>query len=367
MILFKTTMKRCLKRPIVLITLLILPIVCLLIDFPFMGSNNAKALNNYTLAICDSDHSAASSILIQKLSQQYNIEGTDTNQINTLLTNKSCDWAIVIPKGFENNLFNGENNLLKSYGFAQQEKWQPVKLNIENIVSSMKTIGGTGSINEFNQNLKTLSAADKPLSITFLERITGSKSPGTGLMLYAMIILLGAFLLSRMFVEDKETEMTSRIATTPVKPWRYLLENLACFSIILIVQNILVLIAYVLINPAAIVNPFLILLTFIAYSIVSVGLMLTISTISKSSFMMMCASTIAVMLFSVLGGLFLPLSLMPNTIKRIAMITPTYWFSSAMISIYSGSTQFAFQLIMLVGFALVFFLVGSWKKYSKLD
>lgn len=367
MILFKTTMKRCLKKPIVLITLLILPFVCILIDFPWGGSNNAKALNSYTLAVSDSDHSIASNAIINKLSQQYNIEETDESQINSLLTNESCDWAIVIPKGFQNNLIAGNNNLIESYGFAKEEKWQPVKLNIQNIVSSMKLIGATKNTSLFIKNIETWSKETHAENISFLERLTGSTTPGTGLILYAMIILMGSYLLSRMFVEDKENQMTSRIATSPVKPWRYLFENLACFSVILIAQNILVICTYMVIDPKAIFHPVFLLLTFIVYSIMSVGLMLTISTICSSSFMMLCASTSLIMILSMLGGLFMPISFMPETVKKIAMIAPTFWFTNAVNSIYSGSPQFAFQLVMLAGFAIVFFLVGSWKRYSKLN
>ncbi len=367
MILFITTMKRCLKRPVVLITLLILPFVCILIDFPYKSSNNATTLNSYTLAVSDADHSAASQALIHKLSLQYNIENVNQKEINTLLTNQNCNWAIVIPKGFQNNLADTDNNLIESFGFAQKEKWQPVKLNIENIISSMKVITAANDTDRLSQNLQIWSSQTQAVNVTFLERTTGAAAPGTGLLLYAMIILLGAYLLSRMFVEDKENEMTTRIATSPVKPWRYLLENLACFSSILIVQNLLFLFAYMAANPQAVSKPLLLLATFFVYSIMSVGLMLTISTVCKSSFVMLCASTISIMLLSMLGGLFMPISLMPETLKRVAMITPTYWFANALNSIYTGNAQFTFQLAMLAGFALVFYLVGSWKKYSKLD
>lgn len=367
MIIFKTALKRCLMKPIIIITLLFIPIVCLAIDYPFQGSNDTKTLNDFTIAVSDNDNTIASGMLVDKIASQYNMQKVKTNEINTLLTNKSSDWAIVIPKGFQDNLQTKEGNLIESFGFAQKQRWEPVKLNIENIVSSMKLIADTKNDQMLKEKLTRWYKETKNVPVSFLKRLKGPLTPGIGLSLYAMIILYGAFLLTRMFVEDKENELTTRIATSPVKPWRYLFENLVCFSVILIVQNILVILTYSIINPHGIVHPVLLLLTFIGYSIMSVGLMLTISTICKTSFVMMCASTSGIMLLSMLGGLFIPLKTMPDAMKKIAMITPTYWFSEAVNSIYTASTEYSFQLIMLLGFAVVFFLVGSWKRYSTLD
>jgi len=367
MIIFKTALLRCLMKPIIIITLLIMPIVCLVIDYPFHGSNDTKALNDFTIAVSDNDNTIASNVLLKKIASQYNMQEVDTNEINTLLTNKSSDWAIVIPKGFQDNLQANKENLIESYGFAQQQKWEPVKLNIENIVSSMKLIANTKDSQALQENLTKWYNETTNVQVSFLGRVKGPLKPGTGLVLYAMIILYGAFLLTRMFVEDKENGLTARIATSPVQPWKYLFENLVCFSVILIVQNVLVILAYSIINPHGIVHPILLLLTFIGYSIMSVGLMLTISTVCRTSFVMMCASTGAIMILSMLGGLFLPLEAMPEVMKKIAMITPTYWFSEAVTSLYAASTEYVFQLMMLLGFAVVFFLVGSWKKYSTLE
>jgi len=367
MIIFKTTLKRCMIKPLIIITLLFMPIVCLLVDFPFQGSNDTKAMNDFTIAVSDNDHTITSVFLVDKIASQYNIQKAKTNEINTLLTNKSSDWAIIIPKGFQNNLQANKENLIESYGFAQKQKWEPVKLNIENIVSSIKLISNTKNSQELKNNLAKWYDDTKSIKVSFLQRIKGPLTPGTGLLIYAMIILYGAFLLTRMFVEDKEKELTARIAITPVQPWKYLFENLACYSAILIVQNIIVILAYSIINPLGIVHPILLLVTFMVYSIMSVGLMLTISTICKTSFVMLCASTGAILILSMMGGLFFPLKMMPEVMKKIAMITPTYWFSEAINSIYAAGTEYTFQVTMLLGFAVVFFLVGSWKRYSTLD
>ena len=366
MIIFKTALKRSLKKPLIIITLLIMPIVCLMIDYPFKGSNEVKTLNDFSIAVSDNDNSTASDVLVNKIAKQYNIQKVRKNEINTLLTNKSSDWAIVIPKGFQENLQANRENLIESYGFAEKQKWEPVKLNIENMVTSMMLLVNTKDSQALEKNLAKWYNETNNVQITFLERTKGPLTPGTGLLIYAIIILYGAFLLTRMFVEDKESQLTARIATSPVEPWRYLLENLLCYSVILIIQNAIVIFAYSIINPQGLVHPILLLLTFIGYSIMSVGLMLTISTVCKTSFVMMCASTGAVMMLSMLGGLMFPLKMMPAAMKKIAMITPTYWFSEAVNSIYVAGPQFTFQLVILLGFGVVFFLVGSWKKYSTL-
>lgn len=367
MILFRTTLKRCFKKPSIIITLLIIPIICLIIDYPFKGNNDIRTLNNYTIAICDDDNSIASKTLIDKIAWEYNVNKASSSEINTLVTNRNCDWAIIITKGFQQKLMKNGNALIESYGFAHSEKWEPVKLNIRNLVISIGAIIKNSDPKLIKQNLKSFELKTNTDNYNFLKKLNSSTTPGTGLTIYAIIILYGAYLLSRMFVEDKENELTVRIATTPMPPWRYLLENLACFSVILILQNILMILAYSTIIPKGIVHPVQILLTFITYSIMTVGLMLTISTLCSSSFVMLCSSTGAIMLLSMFGGLFVPVKFMPSVMKKIAMITPTYWFNEAINSIFSKSSGFLFQISMLIGFGIVFYLVGSWKKYSKLD
>lgn len=367
MILFSTTFKRCIKKPMILFTLLILPIVCLLVDYPYGGSDDGKSLNNFTLAVADNDQTVVSKALVEKISSQYRVEKTNEKEINTLLTNKSTDWAIVIPKGFQDNLESKNKDLIQSYGFAQKEKWEPVKLNIENMTASLKVISQTKNHQSLTNQLNEWKQETNAGNFSLLDRVKGPLEPGLGLSLYAIIIIYGSYLLSRMFVEDKESGLIVRIATTPIPPWRYLLEYLACFSIILFVQNIITILAYMAINPHGMVHPLLVLLTFMAYSIMCIGLMLTISTICRTSFIMMCTSSIIVMLLSIVGGLFFPIRMMPEAMKKIAMVTPTYWFSKALDSIFSASPQFIYQFTMLAGFAVVFFLVGSWKKYSTLN
>lgn len=367
MIIFKTALKRCLKKPLIIITLLIMPIVCLIIDYPFKGSNDVKILNDFTIAVSDNDNSDASKAFVDKIASQYTIQKAGTKEINTLLTNKSFDWAIVIPEGFQENLQANKKDLIESYGFAAQQKWESVKLNIQNIVSSMRLIASTKDSQTLKDSLSKWYKETPNMQVSFLVRSRGLLTPGIGLLLYAMIILYGSFLLTRMFVEDKESELTARIATSTVKPWRYLFENLICFSGILIVQNSLMILAYSLINPHGIVHPFLLFMAFAGFSVMSVGLMLTISTVSRTSFIMLCASTGAIMVLSMLGGLMFPLKMMPQVMKKVAMVTPTYWFSETVSSIFSGDPTYTFQLVMLLGFAVVFFLVGSWKRYSTLD
>ena len=367
MIIFKTNLKRCLKRYIIIITLFILPVICLIIDYPFKTNNDVRRLNDFTLSISDDDSTFASKTLVDKISLQYDVEIINRDEINTVLTNRSSDWAIVIPKGFQKNLKNKGNNLIESYGFAQKEKWEPVRLNIENMISSMKIISNTKDNESLKDNLGKWNDETLSSNFNFLERTIGTRTPGTGLLLYAIIILYGAFLMAKITAEDKEKQLIDRVAVSSVSSQRQLLENLLSFCTILIVQNIIVIIAYKLINPNGIVYPGKVLLAFIVFSIMAVILMLAISNFSRTSFIMMSASTSVIILISLLGGLFIPIGVMPEVMTKITLFTPTYWFVEAIDSIFVGSSQFIFHLIILLGFSVVFIFDVSRKKHSRLS
>jgi len=360
MTIFSTSLKRSLRKPLVILAIFIMPIICLLIDIPFSSTAEDTTINSIRVAVADMDHSPASEALITKLKDAYNIQETDRSKVNNQLTSQSSDWALVIPNGFQNQLLAGKDQLIESYGFAEAQQWIPISKHVENILQSMKILALDQETDGLKESLNAWSTQTASIPIHTIDADKAA-STGTGLLLYGMIILYAAFLFTSRLTEDREAGMSARIASTAISSWRYLLEHLASFSLILIIQNMLFVIAYQIFYPEGLVDPVLITLVLMIFSILSVGLMLLISELCRSSFTLMIASTIVIMLSSILGGLFVPIDLLPSTLEKIAMITPTYWFTQTLDAFYTQE-RYGFPLTMMFMFTVIFYLFSGWKR-----
>lgn len=362
MTIFSTSLKRSLRKPLVILAIFIMPIICLLIDIPFDNTEDDTTINSIRIAVADMDQSPASKALISKLKHVYSIQETNRNEINNQLTSQSSDWALIISNGFQERLLTAEDPLVESYGFAEAHQWIPTSKHVENILQSMKILALDQESDGLKESLGKWSEQTKPIPIHTIKtnKVT---SPGTGLLLYGIIILYASFLLTRRLSADREAGMASRVASTPLSSWRYLLEHLASFSTILIIQNILFVIAYHLIYPEGLIEPVLITLVLMIFSILSVGLMLLISELFRSLFTLMVASTVIIMLTSILGGLFVPIDLLPSTLARIAMITPTYWLTKTLDAFYA-QVDYGLEVGTLIIFATIFYVIAVWRHYT---
>src|SRR5699024_9240795 len=122
----------------------------------------------------------------------------------------------------------GKDQLIESCGFAEAQQWIPISKHVENILQSMKILALDQEADGLKDNLDKWIGQTQAIPIHTIEanKVT---SPGTGLLLYGIIILYASFLFTRILSEDREAGMASRIASTPVPSWRYLLEHLVSF------------------------------------------------------------------------------------------------------------------------------------------
>jgi ABC-2 type transport system permease protein len=74
------------------------------------------------------------------------------------------------------------------------------------------------------------------------------------------------------------------------------------------------------------------------------------------------------MVMAMMGGCWYPIELFPQAIRSAAQVLPTYWAMSGFLDIAvrgQGVSGILLESGILLGFALVFFLVGVWRfKYE---
>ena len=62
-----------------------------------------------------------------------------------------------------------------------------------------------------------------------------------------------------------------------------------------------------------------------------------------------------------LGGAYFPVEIMPTSLQRVSMVTPTYWLFNALRIAEQGDhdSRFALSLGIMVLFTLAFLIAGS--------
>ena len=184
--------------------------------------------------------------------------------------------------------------------------------------------------------------------------------PPIGFTLYGLIILFSGFLLTKQIIEDRSSGTINRIAAAPICHWEYLSGHLLAYWSVLVVQNLIFIgMAYIMWHSLEIVFSFL-FVAYLALSALAVAFSLFWHLLFRSYATSIAVFSVLVNMVAILGGLIVPIALLPAEIKRIGVVLPTYWFSYAVQNTYEGNHATAFlALLIVVGFAIMFLVIGS--------
>ncbi|MEI0736249.1 ABC transporter permease [Paenibacillus sp. JTLBN-2024] len=96
---------------------------------------------------------------------------------------------------------------------------------------------------------------------------------------------------------------------------------------------------------------------------VSISLSLVIIAFSKSSGMAGALQNLIIVPTCLLSGCFFPLSIMPETLRRVSDFLPQSWVLQSIEKLQEGATfgSIGFHLSILLAFAVVFFLIATYK------
>jgi len=115
-------------------------------------------------------------------------------------------------------------------------------------------------------------------------------------------------------------------------------------------------------------------------SVLAIAMMLVSSTLAAAALGTMLGTLVKTesqasglsimvgMVLAMLGGCWYPLELFPQTVQTVVRVLPTTWTMQGMLDITlrgQGPSGVVLEMLVLFGFALVFFLVGIWRfKYE---
>lgn len=182
--------------------------------------------------------------------------------------------------------------------------------------------------------------------------------------LVAMSIMqMSVFSVAFLFVQYKEKGVLKRLLATPMKPSQFLAANVITRLIISVIQTALFIAMGVLVLKAHVVGSYpLILLAVILGVLMFLGLGFTISGLAKTVETVPVFANLLVFPMLFLGGVFFPISSMPNWLQHFARFLPLTHFSNALRDIMTkdaGLGAIKWDLLAMAAWATGLIIIAT--------
>ncbi|AXF57079.1 ABC transporter permease [Salicibibacter kimchii] len=181
-----------------------------------------------------------------------------------------------------------------------------------------------------------------------------------GYQFFGVLILFVAIRLTGLLIADRQKGVVKRLSAAPVTHFQYLFQNLLAFSVIVIVQCIFMIVGGVMYGHE-LYEPLWLLVLFLVFSLTAIAFTLAWNTLYRSKETSFLVFMAVIMIMAMLGGLILPVEMLPDTLEKIAVLFPTYWLAEGIEWVVLGENIGDFLLIngVLLLYTLLFLIIGS--------
>lgn len=351
------------RNPFIPRIIVALPLVAMLV-LPLVANLDVR---NVGVAIVDNDHTELSRRIVADMDASEYLSVTNYaflyDEALQTLENGDADAILVIPDNFSRDLTTGGNPRLS------------LDANGVNVTKGM--LGARYAAQSASETIlhwrseNGMSAPTSTISVLNLYNPTlNFRNYMIPALMVVLIIIICGFLPTLNLVSEKETGTIEAMNVTPVGKLTFVLSKLIPYWIAgLLVVTVGMLIGwlvYGLVPAGKVAN---IYLAAILFSLVMSGLGVTIAnksaTILQSIFVMFAF----IMIFQLMGGLFTPISSMPQWAQNITYAVPPRYFIEIMRSVYlkgAGIVDLWSQYLALACFALFLCILAAatYKKRS---
>jgi ABC-type multidrug transport system permease subunit len=184
---------------------------------------------------------------------------------------------------------------------------------------------------------------------------------GRGFFMMALLILYGAFMMAGSIQADRIDRVTFRILAGPVTLRSYLMQNFFAGLVPMMVLCSIIGVLGIILHDWQFMFALGVVICFILLAAVSVGMSFVWSIWFKDKETSMPTFPFVLMLMGFLGGLLLPLSQMPSSLRTISTVVPAHWASRGMeeLMAYGITVQYWLSMLALAFFAAALILYGS--------
>lgn len=321
-----------------------------------------------TIGLVVKDDTKFTKLLIHSIESKNKVIFINEADVKSKLVSSGIDYGMIIPKGFTTDIINNKETNVVGYSIKESNLSLPTRYYIDSFINSAKNIGAAAKGNEEafyrginNYNSGALAVSYKAVNGNQAKR--GNTLTGLGFLIMSMLFI--ANMTSSLILRDKTNKTFYRIFAGPITSKNYMLQNIASFFITQVLQ-LLVIFLIMLFGFNAYFGPNILTMfgLFMVFSIVCVSLGVAISSISRDTRQAGSLNTFITVPMCMLGGCFWPREIMPGVLLKISNFMPTTWVLKGADKLINGGSisSILTDVAVLFLFALIFILLGSWKK-----
>ncbi|USB33456.1 ABC transporter permease [Paenibacillus sp. YPG26] len=362
-----STLKRTFRRRVNWLLFFGLPVAGILISTLMYGGSGQNVLRIGIVNEDSGQRIAADTVQMVKGLNHIKVVQVSESGLRSELAAGSLDTGIILGSGYSQSIRGGspDHITIQSVKGASVTAYVKAMLNqyIDN-VSSISRIAGKDS-GKFEQLYAAFQSAEFKLTASTVPDTSSTKRMSyQSIGFLIMFMMNSAVGLSEIILLNRENRTYFRILSSPISSRTYVISNILVNLCVMLAQIVVAVffLTYVFKLSAGIrVESLLVILGL--FSLVSVGISLVVIAFSKNSASAGALQNFIVTPTCLLSGCFIPLEIMPNAVRRIADFLPQNWVLESIEKLQTGAalTSVWFNMVLLLAFAVLFFLVASYK------
>lgn len=360
------TLKLELRKKFSFVLMILFPVLGVLLSINIYGNAGTGSLK---IAVIDNDHSTISQNMVNDLGrqQQFKISAASAKDVSTTLSSGKADCVLMIPAGFAQDIYQNKNPQVELVSIKGKSAtaWveSTVNLHIRNLSDIARASGGDReTFDKIYANLEKDKTTMQVRTIQDQSTSKGITSQSIGFLI--MFMMIGAGNTTEMILKEKRERTYFRILSAPVSGRTYVAGNVLAGIIQVMLQVLILLVLMTRVFKIQTFVPFYqLFLILVLFGLVAIGLGLLIVAFSGDTSQANALQNLIITPTCLLAGCFWPMEIMPKAIQKMADFTPQKWAIGAIKALQSGNSfgEITSYLVIIVAFALAFFLIAAYK------
>lgn len=359
-------MKRILRNKLVMAAAAVIPVVMLL-----FGGRSADTLPR--LAVVLHDDGPLVELVHESLKQSYRVELVDADAVDERVRRGGLEYVLEIPAGFGRELTAGRTPQVAGVALDNPHGEMAVREAIEQVTRPALVLAASLDFRgERELASALLQVAEGPFSVRHevLSRggeLTAADAGGfqNAMKLFTFVMLLMGLYGGMNLIRDRQSGTLMRAAATPGGLRGYVGGLLSALIAVQLLQVMVTTGAAGLVFPqirgAVLLRSSMVMALF---AVTSLSFGVALAGVSKNLNQLGVLGSIFVFPMAMLGGAFWPVEIMPVQLQRLSPLVPNYWAAQGIeLSLaQAGAADFLLPALILLVYAVLFFLLGSWKR-----
>lgn len=287
------------------------------------------------IAVIDRDASKTSKGITDYIASSNSLISIkdDTSEFQDKLYYRKVDSIVILPKGLEEDLIAGKELSIQSIEIPNSYSGIFFRMELNSYMNLLKNYLNTGfSPEEALTKTNETKSIHTNVTLTQSENIVKNCPAFYNYFIYLPYAIVGILVavIGIILLAFNKSDLKKRMtcSSMPLRQ-KNLQLTLGCMAFAAVITIILLIPPIILYGVDIIADPNFIYLFLnqIAMTITGIALAFLVGMISKTPNHISIASTTLSLALNFLGGIFVPLFLLPSSMIKFCKFIPTYWYS----------------------------------------